>query len=145
MKMDGEFLEFNDLDWFAVCGDGFVAHFATGGKGIVPEIVKESIEKYEVVYDYFYSIDKKEEVYIIDNNIPDFSNPVQCDRYLESFVNMAERGLFSHDVQDDGTYKLIARPKTGITFSDLPEVIKSMLHVLPDNTLSLDVEKTILE
>ncbi len=33
MEMDDEFLEVNDLDWFASYKDGFLAHFATGGKG----------------------------------------------------------------------------------------------------------------
>ena len=82
---------------------------------------------------------------IVDSNVPDFPNHAQRDRYLESFVNMAKRGLFSHDVQDEGAYKLSARAKTGIAFSDLPGVIKGVLHVLPDNVLSLDEEKVILD
>ncbi|QHP79219.1 hypothetical protein EO763_04225 [Pectobacterium odoriferum] len=145
MEMDEEFLESNDLDWFSAYQDGYIAHFATGGKGIVPESVKSSTENYEVIYDYFYAFDKTSEIEIVGDNLPSFSNEAQRNRYLKSFIDMAERGLFSHDVKDDGTYKLIARPNKGISYSNLPDVIKNILHVLPDNVLSSDAEITTLE
>lgn len=54
MEMDEGFLEINDLDWFASCQDGLLAHFATGGRGFVPLEVRESISVYENTYDYFF-------------------------------------------------------------------------------------------
>ncbi|WP_256573813.1 hypothetical protein [Pseudomonas sp. NFACC04-2] len=53
MEMDDEFLEVNDLDWFASFEDGTLAHFATGGRSFVPQAVRNSIADYEVVYDFF--------------------------------------------------------------------------------------------
>ena len=145
MEMDEEFLKSNDLDWFSAYQDGYIAHFATGGKGIVPESVKSSTENYEAIYDYFYSIDKTSEIEIIGDNLPSFSNEDQRARYLKSFIDMAERGLFSHDVKDDCTYKLIAKPKKGISYKGAPEKIKVILHTLPASVLSLDTQITVVE
>ncbi len=71
--MDDDFLE-NDLDWFLSCQGGFLAHFATGGKGPVPEKVRESIDNYELIYDYFYSLEPLSDVEVIECNLPDFSD-----------------------------------------------------------------------
>lgn len=30
MKMDDDFIESNDLDWFASFSDGYLAHFTSG-------------------------------------------------------------------------------------------------------------------
>ncbi|WP_455813239.1 hypothetical protein [Pseudomonas graminis] len=145
MEMDVEFLESNDLDWFSAYQDGYIAHFATGGKGIIPESVKSSTENYEEIYDYFYSFDKVSDVEIVGDNLPIFPNETQRNRYLKSFVVMAERGFFSHDAKDDGTYKLIARPKKGISSNGISEKIKLILHTLPLSVLSLHTEITVVE
>ncbi|WP_122094337.1 hypothetical protein [Rahnella sp. Larv3_ips] len=145
MEMDEEFLESNDLDWFSAYQDGYIAHFATGGKGIVPESVKSSTENYEAIYDYFHSFDKVSEIEIVGGNLPSFSNEDQRNRYLKSFIDMAERGLFSHDAKDDGNYKLIAKPKIGISYKGIPEKIKVILHTLPASVLSLDTQITVVE
>lgn len=145
MEMDEEFLDSNDLDWFSAYQDGYIAHFATGGKGIVPESVKSSRENYEAIYDYFYSFDKASEIEIVGGNLPSFSNEDQRNRYLKSFIDMAERGFFSHDVKDDGTYKLIAKPKKGIRYKGISGKIKVILHTLPASVLSLHTQITVVE
>lgn len=133
MEMDEEFLEVNDLDWFASYRGGLLAHFATGGRGFVPDVVRKSISEYEEVYDYFHSITGGVEVEVVEGNLPVFNDSVQRERYLRSFVDMAGRGLFSHDVNDDGGYKLIAKPKKCREYCDLPVEVQRILHVLSVN------------
>lgn len=131
MEMDEEFLEVNDLDWFASCQSGLLAHFATGGRGFVPVAVRKSISVYEEVYDYFQFIEASTDVEVVEGNLPEFSSEVQRERYLRSFVEMAKRGLFSYDSSGDGGYKLIVKPKRNRGCFDLLVGIKSALHVLP--------------
>ena len=54
-EMDDGFLE-NDLDWFLSSPDGYLAHFATAGQGPVPERIKASVEDYNFIFDYVYSL-----------------------------------------------------------------------------------------
>lgn len=129
--MDEEFLEVNDLDWFASYQDGLLAHFATAGRGFVPMAVRESISVYEKNYDYFFSVEDSIAVEVVDENLPVFSDSAQRDRYLQSFVDMARRGLFSYDVSDTGGYNLIARPLENRLADSLPLDVKENIHVLP--------------
>ncbi|MEA1030288.1 hypothetical protein T3A99_17110 [Pseudomonas sp. N-137] len=129
MEMDDEFLEINDLDWFASCKDGFLAHFATGGKGDVPRSIRNSLSEYELMYEYFYSLSECFEVEVVEENLPVFSSEVQRSRYLQSFVSMAKKGLFSHDFGGGG-YKLVAKPKNGKKISELPIEVLNVICML---------------
>lgn len=122
--MDDDFLE-NDLDWFLSGQDGFLAHFATGGKGPVPDVIRESIDNYELVYDYFYSLEPLTEVEIIECNLPDFSDEKKRFHYLKSFIEMSRKGLFSYDYRG-GEYKLISKPQYPLRYSVLPDDIKKL-------------------
>jgi hypothetical protein len=53
MKMNDEFINTTDLDWFATFYDGNLAHFATGGTPTIPQKIVDSIKNYEEIYDYF--------------------------------------------------------------------------------------------
>ncbi|WP_155761184.1 hypothetical protein [Stenotrophomonas maltophilia] len=98
MEMDEEFLEVDDIDWFAVGADGYVCHFATGGRGIVPRQVASSIESWQLACDYIYSLPVCSGVIVVEESLPDFSGLAQREAYLGSFLEMASRGIFSHDV-----------------------------------------------
>ena len=143
MYMDDDFLESYDLDWFSSYEDGFLAHFTTGGGSIVPKKVRESIESYELIYDYFYSLSASTDIEIIESNLPTFSAQGQRERYLQSFSNMAARGLCSYDISRDGSgYKLIAKPKSQLKYEHLPEEIKRIIYILPAGIIS---NATVLE
>jgi hypothetical protein len=129
MEMDEEFLETNDLDWFASCSNGALAHFATGGRGFVPEPIKKSISEYEMAFDYFSSLPEDFGFEVVEKNLPVFKNFALRDHYLKSFVEMAKKGLFSYDVSEVG-YKLIARPVSGVRYAGLPSEIRRVVHVL---------------
>ncbi|NWB97034.1 hypothetical protein HX882_14135 [Pseudomonas gingeri] len=130
MGMDEEFLEVNDLDWFASCQDGSLAHFATRGRGAVPLTVRRSISVYKEIYDYFCSMEASVNVEVVESNLPEFICDVQRQRYLQSFINMASKGLFSYDFSDEGGYKLIAKPQESKEYCDLPMEIKNTICVL---------------
>lgn len=129
--MDDDFLE-NDLDWFLSGQDGFLAHFATGGKSPVPEKIRESIDNYELVYDYFYSLEPLSDVEVIEYNLPDFSDEEQRSRYLKSFIEMSRKGLFSYDYRND-KYKLISKPLYPLRYSVLPDDIKRIIYISSEN------------
>ena len=131
MYMDDDFLE-NDLDWFLSGQDGFLAHFATGGKSPVPEKIRESIDNYELVYDYFYSLEPLSDVEVIEYNLPDFSDEEQRSRYLKSFIEMSRKGLFSYDYRND-KYKLISKPLSPLRYSVLPDDIKGIIYISSEN------------
>lgn len=108
-KMDDDFLQY-DLDWFLSSQEGYLAHFATAGQGPIPERIKSSVEDYNFIFDYIYSLEPLSEVYVIEGNLPAFSNDNQRSCYLRSFVEMSSKGLFSYDYEQGG-YKLISKPK----------------------------------
>ncbi|WP_256573812.1 hypothetical protein [Pseudomonas sp. NFACC04-2] len=67
---------------------------------------------------------------MIEDNLPVFNNDDQRNRYLQSFVHMARKGLYSYDA-GDGFYKLVVRPKKARSCSELPTDIRDILCVLP--------------
>jgi hypothetical protein len=130
--MDEELLEYNDLDWFSSFVDGSLAHFSTGGSCAIPGKIRESIDNYEIIYDYFNSLGVLSDIEIIESNLPSFLNEEQRNRYLQSYVNMAAKGLCSYDFRrEDDSYKLIARPRFRLTSKQLPKEIRNIIHVLP--------------
>jgi len=130
--IDDEFLESNDLDWFSFYVDGSLAHFATGGSCVIPEKIRESIENFEIIYDYFNSLGRVSDIEIVENNLPSFLTEEQRAHYLRSFINMAVKGLCSYDFRrEDGSYKLIARPKFRLKCEKLPEEVQRLIYILP--------------
>ena len=126
-EMDDDFLEC-DLDWFWSSQEGYLAHFATAGQGPIPERIKSSVEDYNFIFDYIYSLEPLSEVYVIEGNLPAFSNDNQRSSYLRSFVEMSSKGLFSYDYEQGG-YKLISKPKTPLKYEILPNEVKGVIYV----------------
>ncbi|MEH3626439.1 hypothetical protein [Enterobacter roggenkampii] len=126
-KMDDDILQY-DLDWFLSSQEGYLAHFATAGQGPIPERIKSSVEDYNFIFDYIYSLEPLSEVYVIEGNLPAFSNDNQRSSYLRSFVEMSSKGLFSYDYEQGG-YKLISKPKTPLKYEILPNEAKGVIYV----------------
>ena len=142
MNMDEEFLELNDLDWFTSCQEGGVLHFATAGKGFIPQVIRASIENYEEIYDYFFSRVANSDVEVIENNLPVFISQLERDRYLQCFCDMARKGVYSYDFSQGEKYKLIARPVTPLAFSKLPERVRRIISKAPlSPTIFMDVSE----
>ena len=126
-EMDDDFLEY-DLDWFLSSQEGYLAHFATAGQGPIPERIKSSVEDFNFILDYIYSLEPLSEVYVIEGNLPAFSNDNQRSSYLRSFIEMSSKGLFSYDYEQGG-YKLISKPKTPLKYEKLPNEVKGVIYV----------------
>ncbi|MBW7982678.1 hypothetical protein [Enterobacillus tribolii] len=146
MYMDDEFLESNDLDWFSSYKDGLLAHFATGGGCEMPEEVRRFIDNYEIIYDYFHSLGVSTDIEIIEENLPLFLTQEQRERYLQSFINIACKGICSYDIRrDDSCYKLIAKPKVCLRYDQLPEEVRKIIYILPKEIMSGSVVVKNLE
>ncbi|WP_375752348.1 hypothetical protein [Enterobacter roggenkampii] len=126
-EMDDDFLEY-DLDWFLSSQEGYLAHFATAGQGPIPVRIKSSVEDFNFILDYIYSLEPLSEVYVIEGNLPAFSNENQRSCYLRSFVEMSSKGFFSYDYGQHG-YKLISKPKTPLKYEKLPNEVKGVIYV----------------
>src|ERR1700689_1365386 len=91
-----------DFDWFGVDEEGFVAHFTSAGFKRIPTTVSESAEDLGLVTDYFRNEAPVRGPHCVDEELPalrpDWQGEQNESRYLESFVAMADRGLFSFDI-----------------------------------------------
>ena len=110
MRMDDEFLETMDIDWFARDRDGRLMHFATGGRGHVPEEVACSVARWSATCEAVDMLPEVYDVLIVEDALPPLESKEARARFVKSYAAMARRGLYSHDVCDGG-YTLIARPK----------------------------------
>ena len=132
MRMTDEFISTTDLDWFAAFYNGNLAHFTSGGTTAVPERVADSIKNYEELYDYFFDLEKRCDIEIIEDNLPEFLDQIKREQYLRSYINSASRGLFSYDINyEDNSYFLVAKPLNPLSLRELPQSIKEIVYTLP--------------
>ncbi|MCX8574972.1 hypothetical protein ACGH6R_09180 [Gilliamella sp. CG13] len=146
MKMTDEFISTNDLDWYAAFYNGNLAHFASGGTRAVPKKVADSVENYEELCDYFFELEKRSDIEIIEDNLPEFPDQLKREQYLKSYVDSALKGLFSYDVNyEDNSYFLVVKPLSPLSLKDLPKNIKEIIYTLPKEVKSASVSITELE
>ena len=107
-EMDDGFLEVNDLDWFAFDLEGRLHHFATGGTGTVPKATTASISRWEKTGSIVDELPNRFEVVVFDDR-SSYESEADYQYAIRTFVAMARKGLYSHDVTPHG-YRLIARP-----------------------------------
>ncbi|SCC33748.1 hypothetical protein [Gilliamella intestini] len=132
MKMNDEFISTTDLDWFATFYDGNLAHFATGGTTTLPKKIVDSIKNYEEIYDYFFTLNSRCNIEIIENNLPEFINQIKREQYLANYIDIASKGLFSYDINyENNSYFLVAKPLNPLTIQELSNNIKEIIYTLP--------------
>lgn len=148
MKVD--FDECVDLDWFAVDRNQHLAHFATGGKGAVPLELLSNRPHLQAALAIIRSLPQRCEALV---NPELTSHVVLTDasaeaRYLRSFVEMAQRGLYSFDchlgTDAPAPYFLVAKPEIPLTLDGLGESERQSiglirLHISLFDETSLDV------
>ncbi|WP_312319567.1 hypothetical protein [Stenotrophomonas sp.] len=111
MEMDEEFLEIHDLDWFAIYQIGRLCHFATAGRGYVPPEVTRSMEDWESANSLVEALPDVYDAIIVEEGLPRFESKRHRNGYIAMHVEMARKGLHSHDLCDGG-YVLVAKPRT---------------------------------
>ena len=138
-KYDNIMQQTLDIDWFMIDRKGNIAHFASGGS-ILPESVAYSIENNETLHKYFSSIKESVEVIIHENN--------PKAKLTDSFAQMAEKGLFSFDVENAGefastNYVKVVSPKKPLNINELPTEIASILIKTQTKEIDFDSENSL--
>ena len=128
MRISEDEQQFKDLDWYCVDVGGRVGHFASAGFKRIPPSVAESAEDLRFLHDFFTSLPAAPHGHEVDEHLAPQQRSV---RYLHSFVEMADRGLFSFDIETYPTqetcYFRVAIPKVPLRFSELPESVRRIL------------------
>lgn len=133
MEIELQTQQERDFDWFCVDEAGAVGHFTTAGFKRLPATVARFAEDLELVTKYFAKEALAGRDYTLDTElaqeIPDIKN--RGERYLRSFVAMADRGLFSFDIasylKPQICYFLVASPVRPIRLGDLPEPVRKVV------------------
>jgi len=125
--------ECRDFDWFCVDDVGEIGHFATAGYKRVPRSVATSLEDLDLVAEYFCKELRPKTNYLVDQDL-ELEFPDPKDRrsvHIQSFVEMAERGLYSFDIasylRPNINYFRVAVPITPLSIDDLPKAVREIV------------------
>jgi len=123
-----------DIDWFAVDLDGVIVHFASGG-GKIPNSVAFNQSDTKKITQYFRDLPVKASDFKVSqtlDHIIKFPSRESQERYLNDFIEMANRGLYSFDKTEPGNfsnkqYHLVVSPESTLKLDSLPEDIQAIL------------------
>lgn len=149
--------EGRDFDWFAVDTDGHIAHFTTAGFKYLPESVSASAEDLQRVTDYFNNEAPLRGAHKVDAEsivqFMDWKGEENEQRYLVSFASMADRGLFSYDIETyvrpGIAYSRVTIPVSPVALRELPGEIKAIIQrtilqgVCFEKSARIDYESTL--
>jgi hypothetical protein len=119
-----------DIDWFFTT-EQHVAFVASGG-GKLPKSVANSAKNIKLLTSFFRNLPRISEA-IINPNLNKINKTSLIDnRYLEDFVDMAEKGLFTYDKTilndfSNSGHHLITMPANPLKFDQLPIEIRDIL------------------
>ena len=133
MEISFEKQSYTDFDWFCVDDEDCIGHFTTAGYKRLPRSVESVAEDLEELTKYFQSLPdgrgyqvRKED---LEAEVPD---GIVNDRYFQSFVAMADRGLFSYDIKShlkpEICYFRVASPTEPLRTSDVPSGVRDILQ-----------------
>jgi hypothetical protein len=128
--------ETQDLDWFALDEEGTIGHFATGGSGKLPRSVAASRDNMNMLTEFFRTHFANFTTPIINPKLGlhvSLKDEDAKEKYLQDYLNMASRGLYSYDCLLTGKkptgYFLVAQPTTPLQLTLLPREIRSLLEM----------------
>jgi len=128
MRISEEEQNCTDFDWFCVDSNGNVGHFASAGFKTLPPTVSESAEDLSFLSAFFNGLNATPEAHVLDELL---SPEHRTERYLRSFIAMANRGLFSFDIESylksDICYFRVAMPKVPLRLVDIPPNVREVL------------------
>ena len=117
-----------DFDWYCVDKDGRIGHFASAGFKRIPPSVEESAEDLRLLDEFFKKLSTVPEGHQLDERL---TSECRTERYLHSYIAMADRGLFSFDIEShlkaESCYFRVAIPKRPLLFAELPEGVQKVL------------------
>lgn len=140
MEISWEEQHSSDFDWFCVDDRGELGHFTTAGYKKLPPSVAASREDLELVMNFFAKELDRHGGFSVD---PDLGNHVEdpSERYLQSSVTMAGKGLYSFDIESHLRPKIcyfrVGLPAQPLLLTDLPEQVREIVSrtVLPTGSL----------
>ena len=117
-----------DFDWYCVDREGGIGHFTSAGFKLIPPSVAESSEDLNFLDQFFNNLNPVQDAHTLDEHL---SPEQRTERYLRSFTAMADRGLYSFDIESylkQGIcYFRVAIPRRPLQFSDMPEKVREIL------------------
>ncbi len=146
-----------DFDWFGVDADGHVGHFTTAGFKYLPASVCESAEDLKLVTDYFTDEAPTRDGHKVDDDlvreVKEWKGEEHESKYLASFVSMADKGLYSYDIETyvrpGLAYFRVAIPLAPLKVNELPDDVRRIVQrtVLQDMSFEgssrVDYERTL--
>jgi hypothetical protein len=128
--------EVRDFDWFGVDADGHIGHFTTAGFKYLPGSVSSSEEDLQEVTGYFDNEAPIRGAHRVDSeSIAQFKGwkgEEHEARYLASFALMADKGLYSYDidtyVRAGIAYSRVAVPLSPLTLNELPDEVRRIVQ-----------------
>jgi hypothetical protein len=126
--------EGTDFDWFGVDEEHLIAHFTTAGFKRLPPSVASSEPDLKIVTDYFENRAPATGTHRTDiASLTDAlgTKGAQERANLESWLAMADRGLFSFDIEPyvslRSTYFRVAVPEVPLTILELPSEVRKIV------------------
>ena len=121
-----------DFDWFGLDCEGAIGHFTTAGFKNLPKSVAKSREDLDLLLSYFEDAPFREGHLVdsgVSRQIPEEIS--RGERYLRSFVAIADKGLYSYDIdsylREGICYFRVALPVRPLHVSDLPMEVREVL------------------
>lgn len=126
-----------DFDWFGVDEEGLIGHFATAGFKRLPPSVATRAEDLKIVIDCFDNLAPVRASHRVDDKSlttalqREWKGEKNEGRYLCSFASMADKGLFSFDIEPHLkpgiAYFRVASPEMPLHIGELPENIQRIV------------------
>jgi len=144
---------YSDLDWFAVDKNGLIAQFTTGANRLLPSVVAQNKENWQVLFSYFEQLKSRSEFeinsdlrkHIADKLISGLNNDIN--RFIQPYSKMSEIGLFAFDSfpkdSVEGDYFLVTSPTVKLTLDDMPDHIAEILENQRFETVDFEVCNSI--
>jgi len=129
LEISEEEQSYTDFDWFCLDEADHIGHFATAGFKSLPLSVARSAENLESLTQFFMGLAATTNSRIDASLTPE----KRTERFLRSYVAMADRGLFSYDIDTYLTpgihYYRVASPVQPLRFESLPVHIRQILSL----------------
>jgi hypothetical protein len=128
MRISDEEQKYRDFDWHCGDADGRVGHFASSGFKRLPISVADSAEELSFLNDFFTQRVAVHHAHELDEHL---TPECRTERYLHSFIAIADRGLFSFDesyLRPEICYFRVAIPTQALCLADLPDDVRGVLR-----------------
>jgi hypothetical protein len=118
-----------DFDWYCVDEEDRIGHFTTAGFKLLPRSVADCGEDLNFLDNFFRALDGATDGHELD---PRLTSEQRIERYLRDFIAMADRGLYSFDIETYGapdiSYFRVAIPKQPLNLPELPDKVREVLE-----------------